>query len=72
MSGENPFPDYPDAQLAKDIGVGGNLGYLVESIRRLRLAVENLSRASTILAIVMIALVVVQIGIAIYQALGRR
>jgi hypothetical protein len=65
-SPENPLAGNTDAQLIDGVKMG-YMGPVVESMRRLRVAVERQSRASMWLTWAVIGLMVVQIGIAVWR-----
>ena len=73
MSGETPFADRTDADLVTEaqLGLRGQ-GASVESMRRLRIAVERQSRASGRLTWAIIALMVVQILLAVVAVVKMR
>lgn len=69
MSEETPWAKFTDAELIKDSG-GGHPGFTIETMFRLRNAIERQSRASGRLTWAIIALMVVQILVAIVKV-GR-
>lgn len=65
---ENPKANLTETELVYEADRSPGGGAQVESRRRLRIAVERQSRASTFLTWTIIALMVVQIGIQVWQA----
>jgi hypothetical protein len=60
-----PLSEYTEQELIQGAKMG-SLDTLFESMRRLRVAVEGLSKASTVLTVVIIVLMVVQIAVAVW------
>lgn len=70
MTGFKPYREQTDQELAALAGVQG--GAHIESMRRLRVAVERLNAAGTALTVTVIVLMLVQIALAVWAARGQQ